>query len=137
MKTISMQDMRYLNLFERVTKVRTQFCFKYNETIFFCVPKPLVSRAIGEGAKNIRHLSETLGRRIKVIAIPEDVTHAKSFIEAIVAPVEFKDLSVTEDTLTITAGSQSKAALLGRNKRRLLEMQQIVSDFFHKECVII
>ena len=30
-KTIDMQEMRYLNLFEQITRVRTRFCFKYNE----------------------------------------------------------------------------------------------------------
>ena len=39
--------------------------------------------------------------------------------------------------LILTAGSQSKAALIGRNKRRLLELQRIAKDYFGKEFRIV
>ena len=45
-KTIDMQDMRYLNLFEKITHVSTRFCFKYNEMIMFGVPRDMVLKAI-------------------------------------------------------------------------------------------
>lgn len=134
--TIDMQDIRYLNLFSKVTRINTRFCFKYNETIFFCVPKSLISKAIGEKAKNIKRINEVLRKRIKIIACPEGIQDIKSFIESIVSPVTFKELEVKDDLVILTAGGQSKAALLGRNKRRLIEMQKIISDYFQKEFKI-
>lgn len=131
---IDMQDMRHLNLFERVTRISTRFCFRYNETIYFCVPKPFIQRAVGENGSNIKRLSEILRRRIKIIPIPNGVEHARQFIEAIVSPVEFKDLEVTPNEIILTAGSvQTKATLMGRNKKRLLEMKKIIKDFFGRE----
>jgi len=135
--TINMQDMRHLNLFERITKIRTRFCFKYNETIFFCVPKPLISRAIGGGGMNVKKISEILGRKIKVIAQPDKKYQVKEFIQDIISPVTFKDLQITENEIVLTAGSPNKAALIGRNKRRLLEMKKIIKDFFEKDFRII
>jgi transcription antitermination factor NusA-like protein len=135
--TISMQDMRHLNLFRRITGISTRYVIKYNEMIIFCVPKKMVSRAIGPEARNIRKIGEILGRRIKVIPIPQGIEHVKEFIKAIVAPVEFKDLEIKDNEIILTAGSRSKAALLGRNKRRLLEMQKIIKDFFGKDFKII
>lgn len=137
MKTIEMQDMRYLNLFGKVTRVNTRFCFKYNENIVFCVPRGFISKAVGEGGKNIRRISEILRKRIKVVPKPRGIQDAKPFIEAIVKPVTFKDLEVKDDEIILTAGNQSKAALIGRNKRRLLEMQNIVRDFFGKGFRIV
>lgn len=134
--TIDMQDIRYLNLFSEVTRINTRFCFKYNETIFFCVPKNLISKAIGEKAKNIKRINEVLRKRIKIISCPEGIQDIKSFIESIVSPVTFKELEVKDDLVILTAGGQSKAALLGRNKRRLIEMQKIISDYFQKEFKI-
>ncbi|MEK6917626.1 MAG: hypothetical protein AABW51_01640 [Nanoarchaeota archaeon] len=131
--TIDMQIMRHLNLFEKVTGVRTNFCFKYNETIFYCIPKPLIPRALGEKARNIRRISEILGRRIRIIPMPEGIEYAKQFVQNIVDPVTFKDLSINEGEIVLNASSQNKAALIGRNKRRLLEMQKIIKDFFGKE----
>jgi len=142
-RTIEMQDMRYLNLFGRVTQVNTRFCFKYNEGLVFCVPKGMISKAIGRGGSNIRKLNEILGKRIKIIASPRGIEDAKPFIEDIVKPVTFNDLEVKDNTLkgtseiVLTAGMQSKAALIGRNKRRLLEMQKIVHDFFGMEFRIV
>ena len=135
--TIDMQDMRYLNLFGKITRISTRHCFKYNEALVFCVPRRLISQAFGENARNAKQMSQILGKRIKIIAIPNDVKDAKTFISAIVSPVTFKELNITPDEIILNAGSQSKAALIGRNKRRFLEMQKIVKDFFKREFRII
>lgn len=132
-----MQDMRYLNLFGRTTGISTKHVLKYNDRLIFCVPKTMVSRALGPNARNIRKISEILGRRIKVIPTPQGIKHVKQFIEAIVAPVTFKEIEVKDAQITLTAGKQSKAALLGRGKRRLMEMQHIIKDFFGKDFRII
>ena len=131
-KTIDMQEMRYLNLFERITGVTTRFCFKYNENIVFCVPRHLVSRAVGEGGRNIRKLSEILGKRIRVIAAPHGISDSENFIKTIISPLTIKDFQLKENEIIAGAG-KNKAALIGRNKRRLLEMQRIVSDFFSRD----
>ena len=130
--TIDMQDMRYLNLFERIMKVRTRFCFKYNEAIIFSVPRELVSKAIGENGRNIREMSQILGKRIKVVAYPKSAKDADYFIRTIVAPNTFKSLEIREKEIVMNAGD-NKAILIGRNKRRLQEMQKIVHDFFNMD----
>jgi len=122
--------MRHLNLFEKVSKVRTRYCFSYNETLMFAVPKPMISKALGKGNENLRKLSDIVKKRIRVVPMPRGIEDAKDFISAIIAPVQFKDMEITLDEIIVTAGPQSKAALLGRNKRRLAEMQKIVAEFF-------
>jgi NusA-like KH domain protein len=135
--TIDMQHMRYLNLFSKVTRVRTSQCFKYNEIIFFCVPKILVSKAIGEAGKNTKRINQILNKKIKVIASPEGIEDLRTFVKDIVEPVVFKDIQVQDNEVVLNASTQSKAALIGRNKRRLLEMQKIIKNFFGKEFRIV
>ncbi len=137
MNTINMQDMRHLNLFSQVTRINTRFCMNYNDTIIFCVPRELVMRAVGEEGRNIKRISEILKKRIRVIPSPRGIQDIKQFIENIVRPVTFKELEMNGREIILTAGNQNKAALIGRNKRRLLEMQKIVKDFFGKELRII
>ncbi len=134
-----MQDMRYLNLFGKITRVDTRFCFKYNNILMFGVPKILVARSLGPEGKNIRKMHEILGKRVKVVALPagQSTQDIKIFIQQVVKPVEFKNLEVKEGGVVLTAGSRNKAALIGRNKRRLLEMQKIVRDYFGKEFRIV
>lgn len=135
--TIDMKDLMNLNLFAKITGIQTRFCLKYNETIFFCVPKNLVSKAIGPEARNVKKINSIIRKRVKIIACPRGIEDAKKFVESIVSPVTFKDLEVKNDEIILTAGSQSKAALLGRNKRRLIEMKTIIKDFFKKELEIV
>ncbi len=132
-----MQDMRYLNLFERITRISTRFCFKYNEAIIFCVPQQLVSRSIGEGGRNVKEIRSIIGKKVKVIPNPQGILEVKEFISNIISPIKFKDLEIKDEGIIINAGSQSKAALIGRNKRRLFELQKISKDFFGKELRII
>jgi len=132
--TIDMQSLRHLNLFEKITQIQTRFCFPYNNTIIFCVPKPLLFKAIGKNASNLREISQIIGRRVRVVPSPRGIEDVKPFIEAIISPVTFKDVEVTDNEIIVTAGgTQNKAAMLGRNKQRLLEMEKIIKGFFGKE----
>src|SRR3989344_5803126 len=97
-KTIDMQDIMHLNLFEKV-----------------------------------RRLSQILNKKIKVIRYPESVSEAREFIEAIVDPVTFKGLEVNENEIILSGNTQTKATIIGRNKRRLVEMQSIIKDFFGRD----
>ena len=53
------------------------------------------------------------------------------------SPFTFKEVETKDDEVVLTPGSQSKAALIGRNKRRLLEMQKIIQDFFKRDFRIV
>ncbi len=134
--TLDMQDLRYLNLFMKITRIQTRHCFPYNNMIIFAVPRPLLSKAVGKQGMNVKRISEIIRRRVRIIPLPRDEEDAKKFIEAIVAPVEFNDLDIKEGEIILTPGSQSKAALIGRNKRRLLEMKKIVKDYFKRDFKI-
>lgn len=134
---ITMQKMRYINSLNRVSSVRTSRCFVYNNVIIFAVPKMLMSKAIGAGARNIRMLQEIFGKRVKIILEPRGKEDAEKFVRDIVSPVQFKSLEEKEDEFILNAGSQSKAALIGRNKRRLIELSQIMVDSFGKGLKII
>jgi len=135
--TIDMQHMRYINLFEKITNVNTSHCFKYNRTIIFAIPKKRIPKAIGERGINVKKLSEILDKRIRFVVNPEGVENAREFIEGVVNPTSFKDLEIKGEEMIITAGMQNKAALIGINRRRFFELQQIVKDYFGKELRII
>jgi NusA-like KH domain protein len=134
MKTLDIHLIRYLNLFEKISKIRTKNCFVYNNTILFSVPSSLISKAIGEQGRNIKRMSELLDKKIKIVGMPYD---AERFISEIVAPVKFKSLAIQGNEIVINAGRQSKAALIGRNKTRLEELNNITKEYFGKEVRIV
>ena len=136
-RTIDMQEMRYLNLFEKITNVRTRFCFNYNNNIMFAVPKPFVIKSIGPDAQNLKKMNKIIGKRIRVIPLPTGTQDLKVFIEKIISPVEFQSVEIKDNEVILTAGSRNKASLIGRDKRRLIEMQKIIREFFDKEFKIV
>ena len=66
--TLDMQDLRYLNLFTRITRVNTRYFFMYNNMLVFFVPKRLVSKALGDSASNLKKMSEivSIGHAVPV-----------------------------------------------------------------------
>jgi transcription antitermination factor NusA-like protein len=130
--TIDMQLMRYINLFARTTKVATTKVFLYNNQIVFAVPEKKVSLAIGKGACNIRKMSETLRKKIKVVAMPavDDDEGIKKFVGDVVDPIEISGVEIKNGMVVINGGRQSKAALIGRNRTREKELGDVLKDFF-------
>jgi transcription antitermination factor NusA-like protein len=136
--TLDMQDIRHLNLFSQITKINTRFCIHYNGTLIFCVPKSLVKKSLGENGKNIKKMSEILNKRIRVIPIPRGNGDIKFFIEDIIKPLTFKSIEVKKDEVIINSSNiQNKATLMGREKKRLFELQKAVKEYFNKELKIL
>jgi transcription antitermination factor NusA-like protein len=130
MSTLNMQTMRYINLLDRASHVKTTKCFSYNNMIVFAVPKAMISRAIGPNASNIRIIQESLGKRVRIVAEPNGISDAEKFVSDIVSPIQFKSLEIKDGVFVLNAGSQSKASLIGRNRRREEELNLILMDSF-------
>ncbi|MBR9703860.1 hypothetical protein GOV12_00475 [Candidatus Pacearchaeota archaeon] len=129
-KVLNMQFIRYANLFNKITRLRSNHCFEYNHTIIFVVPRNLVSRAIGQNNSNLRKLSEILGKKIKIVALPKGIEDVKNFVSIITYPVKFKNIEIRDTEAIISANIQSKASLIGKEKARLLEMEDILGQYF-------
>lgn len=135
--TLDMQDLRYLNLFAKITKVDTRYFFEYNNMLVFCVPKKLIQKALGPNAENLKKMSSIIGKRIRVVAYPDEIENAREFIKNIISPLTFNDLEITADEIILIAGKMNKALLIGREKRRLNEMKEIVKYFFKRDFRIV
>ena len=137
MATIDMQTMRYINLLDRASSVKTSKCFSYNNTIMFAVPKAMLPRALGPDALNVRRMQDELGKRVRIVPEPRGIEDLAEFVSKIIAPVGFKSVEVINNVAVLTAGGQHKAALIGRNRRRYDELQTIIKDVFNLELKIL
>lgn len=128
-----MQSIRYLNLFGKISRISPKHCFTYNNVLIFVVPKPMVAKAIGKENENLRKVSEILHRRIRIVGEPfgKGPSDIKQFISTIVSPVEFTELEISNSEVTITAGGrENKARLIGRQRIRQKELQDILEQYF-------
>lgn len=136
-KIIDMQLMRYINLFERVSRVSTTDCFVYNNTIYFAVPKKLVMSAVGRNGENVKHIAETLGKKIKIVAMPNEAdldkdkfNSVKNFLTEVVAPVEFTGFDLVDGVATLSGSRESKAILIGRDRVKEKELAEVLERTF-------
>lgn len=127
-----MKTLRYLNLFAKITRVNTKYCFNYNNVIFFAIPKRLLGKALGENLKNLNKLREILNKRIKIVAQPNGIKDTKKFIEKI-SGATINEIKIEGNEIIVDATRTNKATLIGREKRRLKEMKKIIGTFFNKE----
>jgi NusA-like KH domain protein len=137
MKVLDLKFIRYANLFNKVTRIRTKHCFEYNNTIIFAVPRRFVAKAIGPENKNLETLSRIIGKRIKIAAIPEGKEDLENFVSIIIRPVRVRGVEIRDNEVIIASTSQNKAALIGRNKVRLEEMENILEQYFGTKKVRI
>ena len=129
-KILDMRFIRYVNLFNNITRVRTKHCFEYNNTIIFVVPRKFVSNALGPGNSNLEKLNRIIGKKIKVIAEPKGKEDLESFISIITRPIRFKGIEIKDNEIVIIANSQNKASLIGKGKLRIDEMENILDQYF-------
>jgi len=131
-RTLDMQFIRYMNLFGKVARVNAQHCFTYNNMLVFAVSKPAVTKAIGRDNENLQRLSRILHKRIRIVAQPitktsEDI---KTFITTVTSPIEFNSIEVKNNEVTISAGREGKARLIGRQRIRQKELSEILEQYF-------
>ncbi len=129
-KVLDMQFIRYVNLFNQVTRIRAKHCFEYNNMIVFAVPRSLITRAIGENNRNLEQLSRIIGKKIKIIAIPNGKEDMESFVSMLIKPIRLNGIEIKDEEAIINANPQSKASLIGRGKVRLAEMENILGQYF-------
>jgi transcription antitermination factor NusA-like protein len=74
-------------------------------------------------------LSSYLKKKVKIIRTPQP-DELEGFILTLIYPLKFKGLKNENGSVTIQAGQQSKASLIGRNHSRINELIEIVKQYF-------
>jgi NusA-like KH domain protein len=133
---LDITSIQYMNLFNRITNVKAKFLFNYASSLVFIVDFENLSRALGERENNLRRLGITFKKRVKIIAepTPEKINY---FVKRLVAPIKFKSIAIENNEVTIKAGPQAKASLIGRNHSNLDQLDDILKHYFKIKSVRI
>jgi len=125
-----------MNLFNRITGIKSQFCFIYASSLIFVVSPENFDAAIGDRGNNLRRLSIAFKKRIKIVSTPTP-DKINRFVKAVVSPVRFNKLTVENEEVSIKAGPQAKASLIGRNHVNLDQLQDILKYYFKTKLLRI
>jgi transcription antitermination factor NusA-like protein len=138
-KIIDMQQMRYINLFSKISGVEPKSSFIYAGQLVFVVPYKFVSKAIGKDAINAKKVSSIIGKKVKVIADPnrENENQIFDFIKSLIEPIEVTKIEIKGSDLLISATRMVKANLIGRNKYKEKQLNKILKDFLNMNLKFI
>jgi len=137
LKTIlNIDSIQQMNLFSKITGVTAKNCFNYGNSFIFVVDSQLFSRAMGSNRINLRKLSYTFKKNIRIIRLPES-NDIEEFIKVIIYPLRYKKISNEDGNVIISSCSESKAPLIGRDHSKINQLSEILKQYFNIKSVKI
>ncbi|KXB08169.1 transcription elongation factor NusA [candidate division MSBL1 archaeon SCGC-AAA382M17] len=114
---LSNEKLRYIALFEKLTKVTPRDCvMSDNDQITFVVDQGDMGRAIGENGKNVSKVRKKLDSRVDVVEYSSD---PQKFLKNIFSPAEVEEIEIEEEedqkVAIVHVKESDKGRAVGRN----------------------
>lgn len=127
-----MNLMKYMELFETLTRAKLKDCFidKLERVVFVVMPNN-IGKAIGKKGINIKKIEDLLKKKIRIVEFDPEMN---KFISNLVFPLKITGFRFEGGILTINgADTNTKGLLIGRNAQNLRNTESIVKRFFELE----
>ncbi|UCD92043.1 MAG: NusA-like transcription termination signal-binding factor [Methanobacteriota archaeon] len=122
------ETLRYVSLFQRVTRSTVRDCLDTPDMIIFVVNMGEGGKAIGKGGKNVSRLKDTLKKDVHVIEyspIPEQ------FLRNIFRSYTVKNVEIEEKEkgmhATVSVEAAQKGMAIGRDAKNLKIARELMS----------
>jgi N utilization substance protein A len=130
--------LRYITLFENVTKTHVKDCMETEEKLVFVVEPGQANRAVGKAGENVIHLKNTTGKNIQVIEYSDD---AEQFIKNVFYNYGVQSVVIENRGnivhATVTVDPQVKGRAIGKNGRNLKIARDIVARHHNVQSIIV
>jgi len=132
---LDIKTIGYVNAFETLTKTTVKDCFlDKNDNLTFIVGFGDAGKAIGRAGSNIKRLSNMIKKKIRVLEFNEDPT---KFVANAIYPLKVQGIMVSDKIIIIKAESmQDRAKLIGRDRKNLNALQELITKFFDYEVKV-
>jgi N utilization substance protein A len=125
---------KFINLFEKVTRASVKDVVVKEDRMTFIVNEGNLGKAVGKNGVNVKKLEGLFKKRIKVVEFKNDVCE---FIRNLLLPLKISNIYKEDNLVKIKAeGMKIKSILIGRDKRNLKELRDIVKRYFQYEVEI-
>lgn len=127
MKTLDLETIQQINLFENLTNARVKGLFVNNNVYIFIVEQGSMKKVLGKQGQNIKRFSAMIRKRIKVVEFhPDSIT----FLHNLLYPLTPQSVEKQDNNIVITADTKTKALLIGRDRRNLNLYSKVLKDYF-------
>jgi len=138
--TLNDQTLRFMTLFENVTKTQIKDCLEFSDTIYFIVNPGQLQFAIGKSGSKIKRLRALLKKNVKLIEYSPDLTR---FIKNIFRDFPIKDVRIEDSNdgknkiAYVSVDLRDKGKIIGRDSKNLKIAKKIVNRHGKIDILII
>ena len=136
--TFTAETLRYISLFETVTKTRVKDCLEAEDKLVFVVEPGHANKAVGKGGENVIKLKNTTGKNIQVIEYSDE---PETFIRNVfysygVQKVEIENRGNIVHA-TVTVDPKVKGRAIGKNGRNLKIARDVVNRHHNIQSISV
>jgi len=123
----------YINVFESITKTNVKDCY-VDKHLVFIVEQGEIGKAIGKNGSNVKRVSNLFKKSVKIVEFNKNV---EEFVKNLILPIKSKAYKEGEGVVVLELGSvANRASVLGKNRRNIKELNEIVKKYFNVEVKI-
>lgn len=136
--TLTEDTLRYITLFENITKTHVRDCMETEDKLVFVVDTGQANKAVGKAGEHVIRMKNTTGKNIQVIEYSDD---PEMFIRNV-----FYNYNVQSVVLenrgnivhaTVTVDPNVKGRAIGKNGRNLKIARDIVNRHHNVQSIIV
>lgn len=137
---LTMEEMRYITLFQDITGVTPRDCVIIDElgTVVFIVDSDRIGQAIGRRGINTKYLSKLIGREIEIVGWADNL---ESFIKSIFMPARVYRVQLIEGnsrkTVYVYVDSKDKGIAIGKNGRNVSKAKLLLKRYYLVDNIVI
>ncbi len=130
------QLIKFIALFERITRAHVKDCFFQKEKLVFIVGQGDLGKSLGKNKANLLKLEKLYNRKLKIVEFSPNMLQ---FIVNILYPLKVVDMKEEDGVVTITGpDAHTKGLMIGAMAQNLRNLEGIVNKFFKvKEIRVI
>ena len=118
--TLDQNTIRYISVFEKITKTRVRDCIETPDKLIFIVARGQIGAAIGKKGENVKRLHELFKKNLDVIEYSDD---PESFLKNIFHNYKIKKVEIekrgNKTHAIVSVESKDKGKIIGKDGRNL------------------
>ncbi|MEE8402007.1 MAG: NusA-like transcription termination signal-binding factor [Candidatus Hydrothermarchaeaceae archaeon] len=134
---LTSEEMRYMTIFEDITKATVKDCIKDKNEIIFVVKKGDIGLAIGKKGVSVNKVKKVLGKRIEIIEHSDDPVE---FVEKLFHSFRVEDVQMSENGTKVVkmyVDERDKNMAIGMRGKNLQKMKMLAKRYHDIEDIII
>ena len=118
--TLDQNTIRFISVFEKITKTRVRDCIETQDKLIFIVARGQIGAAIGKRGENVKRLHEMFKKNLDVIEYSDD---PERFLKNIFHNYKIKGVEIekrgTKVHAIVSVESKDKGKIIGKDGRNL------------------